>query len=151
VPLGVVAADGTAALSATAAAGTGAVGRGNSTGVISTTPPVSRIARKNRLSITAGGIRRCGLGHGIETARPEGMAARDPLHREPAATQGTVLLERLDGVVRTRRMIPTRRRQQRREHDLVRADEKDEDVLHATSRNAAILVPSVTTSRCSAS
>src|SRR5690606_40178443 len=124
---------------------------GSGAGVISTTSRVSRIARKNRLSITAGGIRRCGRGHGIETAGPEGMAARDPLRREPGARQGTVLLQCLDGVVRTRRMIPTRRRQERRQHDLVRADEKDEDVLHATTGNAAILLPSLTTSRCSSS
>jgi hypothetical protein len=87
---------------------TGTVGRGNSTGVNSTTPPVSKSAKKNRLSITTSGVEGRWLRHRIEPAGPEGMATRDALHREPAATQRSVLLERFNGVVGTRGMITTR-------------------------------------------
>ena len=82
-------------------------------GITTITPIVSTSARKKRLSISW--LSRRGIGHRVIAPGVEGVAARDALHREPPATNRSVLLERLDGVVRTGRVIPARRRQQRRE------------------------------------
>jgi hypothetical protein len=82
------------------------VGRatGKRTGVMSRITPVRRIARKKRLSITARGGGR-GRWDRVEPAGTERVATGDATQCEPAATPGPVPLQRLDRVLRTRRMI----------------------------------------------
>lgn len=61
--------------------------------------------------------------HWIEPARVERVASRDPSRSEPGAPHEPVLLERLDCIRRTRRIVSTRPWKEGRHHRLVRLDD----------------------------
>ena len=58
------------------------------------------------------------------------MASGDSARRQPRAAQCAVPLDRLDRVGRTARIIPARRRKDRRDRDLVSANTEDEHAPH---------------------
>jgi hypothetical protein len=64
------------------------------------------------------------------------MTSRDAARREPCAAHGAVALDGLDRVRRARRVVPARRRKDRRDRDLVPANAKDEKASddHASFR-----------------
>jgi len=98
--------------------------------------PVRRIARKKRLSITARGGGR-GRRDRIESAGAERMAASDATQGEPAAAPGAMPLQRLDRVLRTRRMIATRGGEERGEEELVRPDDRHEEDAHRSGSSGS--------------
>ena len=61
------------------------------------------------------------------------MAPGDAANRQPAASQRAVLLQRLDRVCGTRWIIAARWWKQRREADLIRANEQNENPAHHDS------------------
>lgn len=78
---------------------------------------------------TWGGVR-VRTRHRIEPPWIPGMAATDPLERQPAATQRTVLLQRVSSVARTRRIEPAVRTQERTQCELIYADQRAEELAH---------------------
>src|SRR5262245_62150353 len=67
---------------------------------------------------------------GIESALVPGMAAANAFHGEPGTAQGAVFLDRLDRVMRTRRIETALRPEQRTQHELVRANQGFQDEAH---------------------
>lgn len=74
------------------------------------------------------------LGNWIVAARPEWMATRNTTQGKPTTTYGAMSFDRFDGVRGTAWIITARGRQERRERDLVAADQENEDGSHASSR-----------------
>ena len=81
-------------------------------------------------------------GDGIIAARIQRMAADDAFHREPAAAQQTMCLQRADGVMRTTRIETAARPEQRTDQDLVDADGEDGTGDEAGTEEAAMRVHS---------
>src|SRR5690606_10144611 len=78
------------------------------------------------------------LRHGVESPFVEGVAAKDPPHRQPAAPPRPVPLDRLDRVRGAGRREPARRRLQWRERTLVETDPPDQKALeHISSATRA--------------
>ncbi len=110
-----------------------AVGRrdGNKRGVTTSTSAINTSARRVRLSIReqmieAPVVREPGRSRQAGT----GGSGRYAAQREPAAANGAVSLERFDGVRGAAWIIAARGRQDRRERDLIRANEENEHRTH---------------------
>src|SRR5580692_5064693 len=73
-----------------------------------------------------------GGGHGVYATRVPGMAAAQSPHREPAAVEDTEALDRLECVIRTRRMKAALRTEQWAQGPLVEADQGCEQGAHWT-------------------
>src|SRR5687768_1694441 len=58
------------------------------------------------------------------------MTFRYPLQRKPRAAQGAVLLDRLRGISRARRIEAAARTEQRREQHAISGYQPDEDAFH---------------------
>ena len=67
------------------------------------------------------------LRHRVVPAGMEGLALEQPTRGEPAAAQSPVLLDRLERVLRARRIEAARVGQKRRDEAAVRADWHDQD------------------------
>ena len=79
------------------------------------------------------------LGHGVESARMEGMAFQNSLDGEPQSPNDTMLLDRLHGIVRARRIEATTIGEQGRDHSLIHPDREDEYL----TKHASILLSNV--------
>lgn len=85
------------------------------------------------------GIRRAGVGHGIEPARAERPASEQASERQPRPAGGAVDLEGFVGIARTGRIEATRRRPAG-ERSLVGLDPAQCPTLHGRRRHGPLLV-----------
>src|SRR6266576_1177882 len=69
-------------------------------------------------------------GHGIVPARRKGMAARDARCSHPRAFEPPVTLDRLVRVMRARRVVAARGRQNPGECELITADQQQKQLRH---------------------
>ena len=83
-----------------------------------------------------GGERKPPLRHRIVAAAAPRMAARQPFQGEPAALDGPVFAQRLDGILRTGRRKPARRRREGRDAELVELHHGDQRQRRRTFTDA---------------
>ena len=76
------------------------------------------------------------LWYGIVAGSAQGVAAQQPAERQPAAFEGTVFAQRLQGILRAGRGEPAGRGLQGGDADLVESNEQDQRVRRYLAQGA---------------